>query len=368
MRPNPRLAVSSRERAPRVFSECTLCFRCNSYCPEGLRPYDLIIQRIADQEKRKKRVPAVIPYLLNGMPPPTFFHDLYNGLSFSEKVILEHWSKTPPKSREILWVGCIGRLFCHDIENSGVLKSLPKFGPPDLCCGELHYRMGMWDAYADITEKTLKRFDELDIERMVCYCGSCYHYLSNVLPKVYGKELPFKMISLYQWLWEKVESGELEIKQPIDLKAAIHESCYVSELGPEFWEPLRKLYKAAGVDLVELEHNRDCALSCGAASFARDFNPVKTMLRGQRKKYREVKNSGVNDVALNCPGCYITMGFTSWLWRKKLHYMPEEILRALGDDISTPISKRMPMVLKTIIRRTPLAFKSVDARLPRIQP
>lgn len=351
------------EEAPRVFSECTLCFKCNNYCPEGLRPYELILDRITSREKGK---PGLFPYFVNGLPAPGLFQDLYGKLSFGEQEILRRWSSPPPPAQDMLFVGCIGKAICHDIENSQVMKDLPKFGPSDVCCGELAYRGGAWDTYTEITERLLSRFDELDIERMVCYCASCYNFLSVILPKVYGKQLPFQLVSLYQWLLERLEAGELEVSRPLTYRAAIHESCYASELGPEFYEALRRLYHAAGVEVVELEHNRDRALSCGAASIARRWNPLDIM-REQNRRYREVKASGTRQMAVNCPGCFLTLSSTSWLQGIKVHYMVEELLRAFGDDISTPLVKRLPLITRTLVRRAPLAFKKVELPFPRIQ-
>lgn len=366
-------AVSEFERllkgefAPRVMSECTLCFNCNNYCPEGLRPYELILQRVSERDDRKARLPALIPYALNGMPPPTFFQDLYQKLDYSEKVILSRWSAPPPPSKEILFVGCLGKTFCYDIENSSVMESLPKFGPTDVCCGELHYRSGMWDAYQQNAERTLARFAELDIERMVCYCGSCYNFLGHILPDIYGRKLPFELVSLYEWLLERVVSGELEVKRPLGFKAAVHESCYVSELGTGFYDALRNIYEAAGAELVELEHNRDRGLSCGAASVCLRFNPLD-VLKHQHRKYREVLDTGAREMALNCPGCYFTLYGTSRLYGIKLRYMVEELLYAFGDDISIPASRRFPLIARSVSRRLPLALKRVPADLPRIHP
>lgn len=39
------------EGPTRVMSECTLCFKCNNYCPEGLRPYELILQRVTERSE-----------------------------------------------------------------------------------------------------------------------------------------------------------------------------------------------------------------------------------------------------------------------------------------------------------------------------
>lgn len=348
-------ALLNGEEAKRIFKECTTCFNCNSYCPEGLRPHELILKRLVERRNGKK--PKFIPYLCNGNPESeirySMFQDLYSQLTKEENDILETWKSVPKASKEILWVGCIGRLSCKDLENSEILKGLPKFGPPDLCCGELAYRLDSWNAYKHTIEKTLKRFESLDIETMVCYCGSCYNYFTNILNNVYGKELPFKVISLYQWLLDRVERGEFQLKQPLDFKAAVHESCYVSELDPDYPAVLRKLYSGAGMEVIELEHNGDCNLSCGATTVVRDLNPYKSFFREHKRKYAEVKCTDTNELALNCPGCFITLSFTSKFFGKKLRYMPDELLRAYGDEITVPIGRRVPMFIKAFAKRGP---------------
>ncbi|MHC1591930.1 MAG: heterodisulfide reductase-related iron-sulfur binding cluster [Candidatus Helarchaeales archaeon] len=350
-----------------VFEKCATCFNCNRYCPVGLRPADLITQRII--ENRNGKIPYFLTYLVNGMPTGSLMQDMYARLNKEEKEILLKWEQPPPAgTRDVLFIGCIGKISCYDIENSKVLKDLPKYGPSDICCGELAYRMVSWQCYSDVAERALKRFEELDVERMVCYCGSCYNFLSNILPNVYGKKVPFKLISLYEWLLEKFEAGEISVKKPLNYTAAVSESCYVSELGPEFQENLRKLYKAAGAELVELEHHGDYNLSCGCAcASARSHRMLRSLVKGQKIKHQELKNAGVKDALLNCPGCMIFLSFTNrLLGAKKWHYAPDEILEAFGDEITKPLSKRTRFITRTVMPKIFKIYRKVKYPVPRI--
>ncbi|MBU2511366.1 (Fe-S)-binding protein [bacterium] len=350
----------------RIFKECTFCFNCNSYCTaEGLKPHEMILQRYMEH---RSEVPAVLSYLINGMPLPTFFQDLYARLRVEEREILNKWSRIPTAAKEVLWIGCIGKISCYDIENSTVLRNLPKYGPADLCCGELAYRLGSWQAYEDTVERMLTRLRQLEVDRLVCYCGSCYNFLSNKLPTVYGERLPFKVVSMYQWLWENVEKGNLEVQNPVNCKAAIHESSYVSELEPEFADVLRKLYKTINMDTVELEHRGENAYTCGAVGLLlRTKNPFK-IVKEHRRVYGEVKKAGVKSIALNCPGCYINLAASNRFFGLKLHYMPDELLRAFGDTISTPFAKRISLINKVLATRLPgLLFKRGKPVLERIE-
>ncbi len=347
-------------RSEKIFNECTYCFNCNNYCPEGLRPHELILEKTLDARNKKGKISGLLPYLFNGMET-SIWKDIYGMLSKKEQSILQKWSEIPPMSKEILWVGCIGRISCYDIENSKVLAELPKFGPPDLCCGELAYRLGSWDAYTATIEKTLKEFEKLKIERMVCYCGSCYNYLSNILTKVYGKKLPFRLISMYEWINEKADGGSLKLEKPMKLEATVHESCYVSELGDDFASSLRTAYTSAGAEVKELCHHGEDNLSCGAVSVLRSLNLPKSLLKEQRKKYREVKETGLKEMAVNCPGCFITLSFTSRFSGVKLHYMPDKLLEAYGDKITRPLSTRTNLFIRAFLKRPTLPFKRVNA-------
>ncbi len=346
------------EPAPLVFDSCALCFNCNVYCPEGLHPHELILERLSERDDHGKDLPAMVPYFFNGLPGKNLFQDLYLGLSKKERAIIERWSD-PPSAKDVLFIGCVGKLFCEDLERSRVLESLPKFGPVDVCCGELPYRSGRWKEYARVAERAIARLSEVQAERIVCYCGSCNTFLGKIMPRVYGKSLPFKFVSLYEWLLERHEAGLIELKRPLHFKAAVHESCYATELGPEFASALRKIYRAAGMETVELERSGDLNTSCGAAGVARRWS-VLDVTRAQNLKYAEVKRSGVSEMALNCPGCYLTMASTAWMKGVKLRYMPEHLLRAFGDDVKKPASKLVGPFAWTLLKNVPLAFKKAS--------
>ena len=55
--------------APRILAECTLCYGCNAHCPRGLKPYELILQRMCERNAGKKSVsPLVAKTILRKLP------------------------------------------------------------------------------------------------------------------------------------------------------------------------------------------------------------------------------------------------------------------------------------------------------------
>lgn len=319
------------EPTERVLSECTFCFSCNAFCPQGLRPYNLIMERvIAENEKSGASRPKAIDYMMTGKSESGYFFDQYKAAPDADKAILDRWAMAPPKSRDTLFVGCYGRTIPRQLEHAGALKDLPKFGPRDACCGEIAHRFGDYAFFSEQVERTRKALESLNTERLVCYCGSCAHYLGHVWPKDHGVGLPFEVISLYEWLWEKYCAGEIEVKKKFEGTVAISDSCYASELGDGFYDAVRSLNNAVGLQTVELSDNREDSLCCGFACGIRNRYDQSQVALEAKKKLDQVLATGTREVSVNCPGCWVGISTAARAANEKLkvRFAISDFLRA----------------------------------------
>jgi Fe-S oxidoreductase len=318
----------------RVFNECTFCFSCNHFCPNGLRPYALIMERITAKNRESGvEYPAAFEYLITGKHESGYFFDKYNAAPAEDKAILERWAKVPAKAKETLFIGCFGRTVPQSIEYSKVLESLPKYAPRDACCGEIPYRFGDYQSFAELVEHTRQQLEALDTERLICYCGSCTNFLGNVWPNYHGVKLPFEVVSLWEWLWDKLQAGELTMQRQAGKKAVITDSCYSSELGDSFYEAMRGLHEAAGMSVVELENNRYDNFSCGFACGIRNNYDQSQVAFQRSKKMEQILSTNVEDVNCYCPGCWAGLLRPGTKAGLKVHYAMDEILWAFGDDV-----------------------------------
>jgi len=340
------------EETERVFQECTFCFRCNHYCPHDLKPYALIMERLSERiSKSGKELPPPIKYFMND-GESCLFYDMYDILADYEKEILDKWEVIPPKSEEVLFIGCAGREIPYGIEYSSVLKDLPKFGPRKACCGELFYRFGDYKAFSKRVDDTLALFEGLDTKRLVCYCGSCANFLGNIWPNYHGVKLPFEVTNIWEWLWEKVQKGELKVQNKVTGKIALTDSCYSTELGDKFFEAVRGLNEAIGLDVVELKNNRYDGLSCGFCSVARNFDMADVMVES-KKKVDQIVETGVTDFTTHCVGCYDILSTATTGSGLKSHYGLEDILWALGDEMAIPFIHRVAVQRRLLQSRFP---------------
>lgn len=322
------------EEPQRVLKECMFCYSCNQYCPEGLNPYLLIMERMVEQNhKQGKTIPPGAEYMMTGKSESGFFYDLYEKGTEEDKAILDQWAVVPEASEDVLFIGCYGRSVPQGLENSKTLANLPKFAPKDACCGEIAHRYGDYDFFSQTVDRTYAQLSSLDTRRLVCYCGSCANYLGNVWPNYHGVKLPFKVISLYEWLWEKYTAGEIKIQKPFSKEMVIADSCYSSELGDNFYDALRGLHTAVGVTVVEMEQNKYNAACCGfSTSIRNDYDHVKAGMAG-KPKFDQIMKTNTKDVSTNCPGCWASVsGIAKHAQADlKTHYSINFILRAFGD-------------------------------------
>ena len=320
------------EPPERVLNECTFCMTCNHYCPQGLKPYALIMERMnAKNREGGREIPSGIRYMFTGNGDSGYFLDQYKKAPDAHKAILDKWTEVPEKSRDTLFIGCFGRTIPHTIEHSKALSGLAKFAPRNACCGEIPYRFGDYDAFSQTVERTYKLLTQLDTERLVCYCGSCSNFYGNIWSNYHGVTLPFEVISLWEWLWEKIQAGDLEVQNKIDHRAAVSDSCYSSELGEPFYEAVRGVHEAAGLTLVEPGNTKQDSLCCGFASgFRNSWDHSQAAVETQ-KRVDQLKAADVSDVYCYCPGCYAALAPQGKKNGMKIHYSINKILRALGD-------------------------------------
>ena len=320
------------DETKRVLKECTFCFDCNRYCPNGLKPYSLIMQRMTEHNRENK--PKLLPFvnnMIDGRNKPGFFNEQYERSSDDDKAILKKWGEIPSPTKDILFLGCFDRTAPFGIEHSKTLESLPKYGPRDICCGDIPYRFGDYQAFSEIAEKAFSRLSMLEVERLVCYCPSCANYFGNVWHNCHGLRLPFEIISLYEWLWEQYQKGSLQIQKKLKQDIVISDSCHAGELGESFATAVRGLYEATGMNVVELRNNRRESLCCGFASYIRGSDGNSGVAEATQRKMRQILETGIDNVSFNCHGCRAHLSRQVEGSNIKLHLAIDDILEACGD-------------------------------------
>lgn len=249
-------------------------------------------------------------------------------------------------------MGCVGRMIPYGIEHSKVFAGIPKYSPRDLCCGELPHRLGDYDFFSERVERTRALLEKLDTERIVTYCGSCGNYYGNIWPNYHGVKLPFEVVSVWEWLWDKYQKGEIKVQREITGEFALSDSCYSSETGDKLFDAVRGLCKAVGMEIVELKNNRFDNVSCGFVSVVRNNYDLTQIGKTVATKLGQFQETGVSDLAIYCPGCFWTLRGPFKEMEQNLHYGLEEILVAFGDaPYPASLEDRMALMEQGVMKK-----------------
>jgi Fe-S oxidoreductase len=155
------------------------------------------------------------------------------------------------------------------------------------------------------------------------------------MPDILGIELPFPIISIYEYFLDMIETGSALIKTPVHLNAAISDPCFGYENGNEYLDAIRKLATTIGMTISEMPHNRENALCCGYGGLYND-GKIANVVRAASIKRKDMKASGNENVVSYCPGCHLVNHYFQPGY--KSHYLLEDVLLALGDPVTEPFS------------------------------
>ncbi len=331
----------------KVLKKCISCNACNNFCPHGCRPYELITRRW-HKRYRRNGLPVRAEYL---MPSTTsnFRTDMVNRMSKREQELVETWYKTPPEGELVLYPGCNTLALPHLLDAS-FMEGVVIAGDWQHCCGEMFFRMGLYDEVKRTAEKLTGYYEDKSIGTMLFPCPACLNMFTNVLPEQFGAEFKFKTKYLGTYLLEKIEAGEIRIDREFNQKVTLHDSCHARILGEEVMEGARQILEYTGVEILEMELNKEEGLCCGIAAGANRYSPFDIVFSSFKELWQGQK-TGAREFALYCGGCNITFNLCRWFFptRQPIRHLLDYLKEACGESGYNPSQKRSKFMLFNIL-------------------
>jgi heterodisulfide reductase subunit D len=122
-------------------------------------------------------------------------------------------------------------------------------------------------------------------------------------PSLYGRELPFKIRHITQFVVDAVRSGKLRLKGELKERLIYHDPCYLSRGVGITEEPRILLDGIPGVQRVEFEKHGINSRCCGAGGAARKVFQENANAMG-RLTIDEAVAKKADRLILSCPACY----------------------------------------------------------------
>lgn len=327
-----------------VLRRCTSCQACNLFCPEDCRPANLILDHWHEAYLREG-LPARAAFFLPHARP-NFRTGIIARLPPGERAAVARWRRDEP-AREFLYAGC-NLITTPYLTFSSLFRGIEIRGGLDYCCGEMLFRMGLYEAVEQVAQRLSHWFRRLGAERVYLVCTAGLNMLRNVLPQ-FGADLTGITFQPYlPLLLERLRSSDLSAVgtvgtarqrtagiRPLKLTVTVQDSCHARVVEPAFTDLPRQVLEAIGVEVLEAPHSQDEQLCCGIGggfSHASAYHPVDLLLSA-RATSRDHRHQEADAACVYCSGCLEMMSVARFADpnRRPVYHLLELVQMAIGE-------------------------------------
>ncbi len=299
------------EEFTKAVFECTTCGACGQQCTVGIFTQRLwpalrreMVRRGLGPLGVQANIPKVIERTGNpyDKPPGERFSPWFpESVKVVERADIGYYAgctsayEAQPRVRgDALVLGAVGEAF----------TMLP--AEEEVCCGFPLFITGQHDQLEDLTKRLVSAYKARRVKTLLCSCPCCVNMMSRDWPIFYGKELPFKIRHVTQFVSDALKNGGLSIGTELKERLIYHDPCYLSRGVGIIEEPRFILRNIPGVELIEFDRHGLNSRCCGAGGAARKVFHENAVAMG-RLTIDEAVEKKADRLVINCPACYAKM-------------------------------------------------------------
>lgn len=249
---------------------CTTCGACVQECPVMIEHIDTIVDMRRHLVMDAARMPETVEQALRSMEQR--FHP-WRGTSYTRTSWMAGLDipLLPEKgsAEYLFWVGCTGALMDRNMQVTRAMAVILKaaavdfavLGQEELCTGDPARRLGNEYLFQMLARRNIETFKRYGVKKILTQCPHCFNTLRHEYPDFDGT---FEVIHHTQFVAQLLRDGKLKLTKPITQTITYHDACYLGRHNGVYQAPRDLLQMVPGVELVEMEHNRERGLCCGA--------------------------------------------------------------------------------------------------------
>ncbi len=285
---------------------CTTCGQCEARCPRGV-PITEVILALRNLAWKERREPHEYRALLWGEywdsnpwgRPPSQRTAWAAGLDLPEF--------SADKHELLYYVGCtasydrrmqkLARAIVSLLRGAGV--SFGTLGESEPCCGDAVKSVGHREYAQEIAAASAQVFQEAGAGPLITTSPHCFDMFAEQYPR-YSES--FQPLHYTQYLAQLIEGDRLHLEQPVNMRVTYHDPCYLGRHHQIYEEPRQILSSIPGIELEEMEHNREQALCCGAGG-GRMWTETEASDRFSDIRAKEAAETGAEAIVTACSFC-----------------------------------------------------------------
>jgi len=329
----------TQEYLERVF-QCTLCGRCGVDCsvdiksrPMWLGVRNHLIKNGLEVESLKD-LTGVINESHNIADRPN-----EQRANWVKRLKLPYDLRSKKTAEVIYFVGCVtsffpmaqpaARAFAQILDAAGIDFAIA--GGEEWCCGFPLMATGRNEAAESCIRHNIERVEEMGAKTIVMTCPGCYRVWKDEYYDATGQRHPFNVLHATEFIARLIEDSRIGIKG-LEENITYHDPCDLGRNCGIFDEPRYIIEKIPGLNLVELEDNREYGNCCGSGGDLLASNQDLSLAIA-RRKVDEILNTGVETVATACPSCVRAIHMAKTAEKAKLNVLDitELVWKAMGN-------------------------------------
>ncbi|MCD5324026.1 MULTISPECIES: (Fe-S)-binding protein [Pontibacillus] len=294
---------------------CTTCRNCEDQCPVmnehvdkiiDLRRYLVLTEGKMDQDAQR----AMMNIERQGNPWGLSKKERENWKKEDEAVripTVKELQKDGEEFEYLFWVSSMGSYdnrsqkiamsFARLLNEAGVKFAI--LGNKERNSGDTARRLGNEFLFQDLAEKNIKEFEKAEVKKIVTIDPHAYNVFKNEYPD-FGFEA--EVYHHTELLAELVKDGRLKPTHEVKEKITYHDSCYLGRYN-EVYEPPRDILKQIpGVEVVEMQRNRQNGMCCGAGGGLM-WSEEKTGNRVNVARTEQALKVDPTTISSGCPFC-----------------------------------------------------------------
>jgi heterodisulfide reductase subunit D len=209
------------------------------------------------------------------------------------------------RAKVVYFTGCVAsyfpmtkripQSFVQILDKAGVDFTL--LGGEEWCCGFPLIAAGMKKKAETYMEHNLEKVREKGAESVIFACPSCYHTWAEA----HAEGNCLQLFHSTQFLKKMIDEGKIRFKEKTT-KVTYHDPCDLGRASGVYEAPREILRAIPGVELVEMEGNRDHCKCCGGGGNLEMVRPDLSAAMAQAK-IEEIKATGAEMVITACQQC-----------------------------------------------------------------
>ncbi|MBZ5749941.1 (Fe-S)-binding protein [Metabacillus rhizolycopersici] len=257
---------------------CTTCRNCEDQCPVMNEHVDKIIDLrrylvLTEGKMDKDAGRAMTNIERQGNPWGINRKERENWRDAREDIEVPTVKELEKKGEEFDYLFFVGSMGSYDNRSQKIAQSFAKvlneagvkfaiLGNKEKNSGDTPRRIGNEFLFQELANANIETFQKHDVKKIVTIDPHAYNTFKNEYP-----EFGLEGVEVYhhtELIFELIQEGKITPKYEVNETIVYHDSCYLGRYN-DVYDPPREILKAIpGVQVVEMERNREKGMCCGA--------------------------------------------------------------------------------------------------------